>query len=114
MGATEDLNKWMTKVVVLKKNGAKIVGEYDGYGNVGHSEEDSDVFGYGNPVAYHKACWLALGKPEFDGKPSEHASDQGWFFNDGIHNKPEPKTPADVEAIRANEFDQDNESEQNG
>lgn len=93
--ATEKINVWMSDVVVLARRGTRIVGEYDGYGRV----DSHEVFEQGEPCAYHRACWVALGKPEFDGE-SEGAGDQGWFFNEGAHSEPKPKTKDDVLAMR--------------
>ncbi len=87
-GATEDKNEWMTKVVAMFKDGNWYVGTYDGYGGVGVCGVNL-ADGHGEPCCYHEACWVKAGRPEYDG-PSDHAADQGWFFEDGVHNIPEP------------------------
>lgn len=87
--ATDAVTSWMKEAVVLTKRGSVLQGEYDGYGRVDYGEFD----GYGDGAAcYHKACWEHAGRPGYDG-PSDHADDQGWFFDDGDHDM----APPDVE-----------------
>ena len=79
-----DNNAWMMKAVVLKENGSVLIGNYGGYGDI-----DGMEMGDFNPCVYHHACWVKAGKPEYSG-PSEHAADQGYFFDDGDHDMEEP------------------------
>ena len=67
-------------------------GEYDGYGRVGGGDIDDSR---GEPCLWHIACWEVSGKPAYD-KASENARDQGFFFDEGDHNIPQPETVADV------------------
>jgi hypothetical protein len=94
-GATNNINKWMTKVVALEKNGAKKIGEYDGYGRV--EETNPEDFDDVSDSAdwWHLACWRHSGKPGYKG-PAKNARDQGWFFDDGAHDMPEPRSSSDV------------------
>lgn len=80
--ATEDKNKWMTEVVVLEKDGTLLKGEYDGYGRV----NDRDINYSDDPECYHRHCWEKAGKPIEHTEPSTNANDQGWFFEDNVHN----------------------------
>lgn len=86
--ATEG-NDWMTDVVVMQKNGSRLMGEYDGYGRVDGVEIDwSD----GEPQCYHRDCWEADGRPGYHSAcgGSTSSADQGWFFDDGEHNEDSP------------------------
>lgn len=89
------INEWMSDVVLLTENGSRIIGEYDGYGGVGSSGDDDDYYEGGCFV--HKACWEKHGKKDYEGYggPSDHANDQGWFFNDGDHDMIDPRIPED-------------------
>jgi len=77
----------MVEAVAIEANGSVLVGEYDGYGRIG--DHEIDAYGEG-PVAYHKECWDHAGRPTNDLTPSEHAGDQGFFFNDGDHDMAPP------------------------
>jgi|SaaInlV_165m_DNA_1040744.scaffolds.fasta_scaffold29491_2 hypothetical protein len=97
--ATEKLNKWMSDCIVITDDGSILMGEYDGYGRVGEHEPISPECG----AWYHKACWnscLTNGYTPMNQNanekfgitqgPSDSASDQGWFFEDGVHDMEEP------------------------
>lgn len=86
----EGINTWMSQAVVLTQDGDRFVGEYDGYGRVGSCcDEDGDSgVGFG-AACWHRACWIQAGRPEFT-KASDHAADQGYFFDDGAHDMLEP------------------------
>lgn len=84
MAATED-NEWMTEGVALLHNGTILHGEYDGYGRLNDHEVDFIV----EPECWHRSCWIKAGKPKWT-SASEGAEDQGWFFEDGVHNMPDP------------------------
>lgn len=85
--STNDINDWMRFAVSVSPSGEIHSGEYDGYGRVGGAE---DAVGYSNTV-WHRACWKRAGCPmEYQGE-SPYAPDQGYFFNDGDHDMPEPK-----------------------
>jgi hypothetical protein len=97
--STRDASRWMTKAVVLFKNGDRVSGEYDGYGRVGNMEDDGGdpIIGGGSNEVWHEACWKAHGKPEFTG-PSGGGRDQGYFV--GEYDPEEPLTLIEVEALR--------------
>lgn len=85
--ATTKINVWMNRVVALTPNGSLHRGPYDGYGRV----DDASIHERGEPEVYHEACWRLAGKPvEFTGA-SMPSADQGWFFDEGAHDAPEPK-----------------------
>lgn len=66
--------------VALMPNGSLIMGDYDGYGRIG----GVDILNHasGKPECYHKKCWVKAGKPETWTEPSEHAQDQGYFYDE--------------------------------
>tara|TARA_R110000824_G_scaffold304530_1_gene492337 strand:+ start:2363 stop:2695 length:333 start_codon:yes stop_codon:yes gene_type:complete len=65
---------WQNQCVLLEPNGSIIIGQYDGYGNVGHWEYDGS-----EPEMWHNKCWCSANKPSYSG-PSASASDQGYFY----------------------------------
>ena len=80
---------WMTRVVVVAKDGDIVRGDYDGYGRVEtESFEEIELLDLmwdeDGPACYHEACHEACGKPAWDGT-SPHARDQGWFFEDDAY-----------------------------
>jgi hypothetical protein len=77
----------MTQVVAIMPGGQLFAGEYDGYGQVGTAE---DAVGWDSTV-WHKACWIAAGSPTDYQGASDHAPDQGYFFDEGEHDLPEPR-----------------------
>lgn len=79
--ATEKKNRWMNEVVVIEDNGSILKGEYDGYGRVNDREID-----FYAPQCYHHHCWEKAGCPTTYTGESKSARDQGWFFNDNVHN----------------------------
>lgn len=83
--ATSAVNRWMSDAVVLTKKRV-IEGGYDGYGRVDGRELSA------RPCCYHRACWIDAGRPGYSG-PSKGAPDQGWFFDAGAHDLPEPVAP---------------------
>jgi len=86
-------NEWMKDCVAVAEDGSILRGEYDGYGRVGSWDDE----GYDDTAFYHKHCWELMGKPtEFDGA-SDHAADQGYFFDPGTHTVPKFKTVAEME-----------------
>jgi hypothetical protein len=86
---------WTNYAVVLTQEGSRIVGEYDGYGNVGSYE---DAVGHKDVSAYHRACWMLLGQPDHFTVASEHAVDQGYF---AASEPCRPLTLGDLAALRA-------------
>lgn len=84
---------WMTKAVVLDKEGSVIVGAYDGYGRVG--DGGTEIQNIDDPEVWHHACYLATGKPEYSG-PSRSARDQGLTNYDLTR----PRHQQDVEGLR--------------
>lgn len=97
--ANEGINGWMKHMVVLAKNGSRVMIEFDGYS--GHVGESLDL-PYGETVWVHQACWEVAGKPEFDAYdgPSRSSDDQGWFFDDGDHDLIDPRIKDDAERAR--------------
>jgi hypothetical protein len=95
--AVESNNEWMTMAVVLTEDGDMIRGEYDGYGRVGHYDYNEDG---SDPEMYHEACWEVIGKPtEFSG-PSESARDQGYFFDNDVHNVHPPRDMQELHNLK--------------
>ena len=85
---TNEINSWMSDVVAIYPNGARVFGEYDGYARIGDVE-----LGYPCEAScYHLLCWKAEGEPGFT-VPSPHAEDQGHFFDEGAHDLPKPEDP---------------------
>jgi hypothetical protein len=84
---------WMTKAVVLERDGSRVIGFYDGYGRVGSGE--FEILNVDHPEVWHHACWVAAGKPEWTGE-SRSASDQGLTNYD----LPMPRHMQDVEGLR--------------
>jgi len=66
---------WQQNAVLLKQNGSRVIGEYDGYGRI----DDTD-FSSSEPELWHEKCWREAGCPEYSG-PSDYAQDQGFFVN---------------------------------
>ena len=95
--ATEDKNGWMSNCVALGENGSVLVGEYDGYGRLDGMEID-----YIKPCVYHADCWVHKNKPGYTGE-SNGSADQGFFFDDNVHNIESPlkKKPLDAVAEAA-------------
>jgi hypothetical protein len=89
--ATNATNRWMSMVVAILPNGQVIKGEYDGYARIDLLPIHEKVKGEGQPLLYHRACWFKAGSPLlYDQKGSEWADDQGWFFEDGVHDMEAP------------------------
>lgn len=92
--ATNKTNAWMSDVVGIKSNGSVIRGTYDGYGNADGiaiwSDDEPWDPDKNDPTAYHAACWENAGRPIEWAGASRQAPDQGWFFDDGEHDMPEP------------------------
>jgi len=86
--ALEDKNAWMNDVVMLT-NENMLAGSYDGYGRVGNGEDLTEYDA--DRECYHKLCWEKVGKPTKFTEASKYSDDQGYFFDDGIHNIPEPE-----------------------
>jgi len=114
--ATNDINMWMQNGVAITKNGDTIKGQYDGYGrldgqdmayvqlpmkgNESHPEftgkascliNDEPYFCFElKPTVYHLSCWEKAGQPKEYSGESANAQDQGYFFDDGDHDMPDP------------------------
>ena len=58
------------------------------------SAADLDAFAavVGDATVWHQACWKTAGSPMDYRGPSAPSPDQGWFFEDGAHDLPEPGT----------------------
>lgn len=94
IAATNQINRWMTRGVAITPDGTIHKGDYDGYGRLYPEDEDYDAerepVVNGENTVWHMACWRAAGEPkEFRGASSP-AEDQGWFFDEGAHDMPEP------------------------
>ena len=88
--AINDINSWMNDVVVITLEGEILKGTYDGYGRVnGESFHEPGNSKY--PACYHLACWNMKQRKFTEYKPSEYSADQGYFFEPGVHDLPEPK-----------------------
>ena len=85
---TNAINEWMNIGVAITPNGDIVTGWYDGYGNLDQQREFCAV-GHDTTV-WHEACWVAAGSPAEYRGPSELSEDQGWFFEPGAHDMPEP------------------------
>jgi hypothetical protein len=80
----------MQQGIVIFANENIFSGEYDGYGRMGGFDSGGSGFDLSDGSVYHKDCHKALGKPmDFAGK-SQHADDQGWFFDNGDHDMASP------------------------
>jgi hypothetical protein len=100
--ATNKVNAWMKSVVVFVKGKKTSVmrGEYDGYGRAGGSgwdDDESNICDLHDPCCYHRACWEAVGKPGYT-VASRSSADQGWFFDDPLHDMVKPETKNDLPA----------------
>jgi hypothetical protein len=86
--STNEINKWMSEAVSISKDSKHVhIGTYDGYGRI---DEAEDAIGDSQTV-WHRACWEVAGRP-FDYRgPSPRAKDQGYFFDDGDHDMPDPR-----------------------
>jgi len=85
---TDGVNEWMSEAVVVAPHGDFHSGEYDGYGNVG----GSDYSEWEGGTAWHRGCWEVAGKSlDFHGEAAS-ARDQGFFFADGEHDLPDPRS----------------------
>ena len=92
---TSEVNAWMTQVVSISppnefSSGTPAemhIGEYDGYGRVGGAEyaigEDATI--------WHVACWELAMKPVGWQGESRRSADQGFFFDEGVHDLPDPR-----------------------
>ena len=82
--------EWMTKVVIEAADETRLVGQYDGYGRIGHTHVPEGA------TWYHKACWTLMGKPGYQG-PSRSSKDQGYFTDTEFE---EPTEARFVEVIK--------------
>lgn len=95
---TKGVNTWMSLGIVIMSNGDIHSGEYDGYGRIGGFDSGDSGYQLSDGSVYHRHCHEILGKPmRFVGK-SQHADDQGWFFDDGDHAM---ASPLDDKAVAA-------------
>lgn len=99
------INEWMQNAVVIHKDyGVVAAGFYDGYGRIPATDDVQLARKGGAPMyeltydeesgdcmeaVWHNACYKKAGEPAFD-KPSESASDQGYFFKPGDHDMLNP------------------------
>jgi hypothetical protein len=68
-------------------------GDYDGYGRLlipGDVADEAEVVVNHENSVWHEACWKVAGEPTEYRGASDRAEDQGWFFDEGAHDKPEP------------------------
>ena len=87
--ATNDINRWMMRVVAIREDGFRAAGEYDGYGGL-ETEEGTweHAVGFGTTV-WHESCWIVAGRPT-DYRGETNAPDQGYFFDEGDHDMADP------------------------
>jgi len=98
-------NDWMGQVVIVSDDDSVVRGEYDGYGRVNGRMGELDLQdASGEFACYHAACYALAGKPDYDG-PSHSANDQGCG-----ESEVEPKSMADVEAIKVRRAARDAEA----
>lgn len=95
LGATESINVWMNNGVAIAPDGSILKGGYDGYGRLDGSDFGDQPAVGDNTTVWHQACWRVAGSPTDYRGPSEHAADQGWFFEDGAHDMAEPTMPGE-------------------
>ena len=94
--AATDATAWMTQAVVLTLSGSLLRGEYDGYGTVDGREY---AIGESNEV-WHQVCWDLMGSPTTFTAASNHAGDQGYFFDDDDYPSGPPSSVGDLERLR--------------
>lgn len=82
------INDWMNIGVAIYPDGTIRTGSYDGYGNL-DQRLDSPAVGHDTTV-WHESCWIVAGEPTDYRGPSKSSQDQGWFFEDGAHDMPDP------------------------
>jgi hypothetical protein len=90
---TDEVNAWMADGVAVTQAGGIITGSYDGYGRL----DGTDIAESG-ATAWHRACWELAGQPGDYRGESEPADDQGWFFDKGDHDMPDPRGPRPEQA----------------
>ena len=71
---------------VAIRDGVPMFGTYDGYGNVGGVDDAT-----AGTTCWHEVCWRMAQCPLSSDRPSAPADDQGWFFEEGAHNLPDPR-----------------------
>jgi hypothetical protein len=69
--------EWFTEVVILRPNGSRFIGTYDGYGRV----DELELIDLGDFELFHRECWERSGKPDYQNN-ARNARDQGFFFPD--------------------------------
>ena len=70
---------WQNDAVCLGADGlSRLAGEYSGYGEIAGYDIPEDGDG---PELWHQKCWRDKGEPKYTG-PSDHAQDQGYFYDD--------------------------------
>ena len=115
--ATTDTNNWMTSGVAINPDGEIVIGEYDGFGHLATSMSADHTIGEftyatfdGEPgdgftnTVWHEACWEHAGSPTEYRGPSKHAPDQGWFFDNGAHDMPDPRPTTPAVQVRLREL----------
>lgn len=83
---TNEVNAWMADGVAVTPGGGVLAGSYDGYGRL-----DGSDFAQEEATAWHRACWEVAGRPGDYRGESDQAEDQGWFFDEGDHDMPDPR-----------------------
>ncbi len=106
MSNLRPINRWMNDVIVIFKDGERVVGQYDGYGGLG---EGKRRFGFSESFTlYHQACEEVLGAPQKYAGKSLSAADQGHFYKPGAHDMPDPRIALQrkrvIQEIEANEI----------
>lgn len=102
---TEGRGDWMSHGISINRDGTRIEGLYNGYGELfpadSHDEEgaircvgtdfntDGTYAGTG-PTIWHHACWIAAGSPPQWQGESPSSDDQGHFFDEGTYDLPKP------------------------
>lgn len=89
--AVDATNAWMSHGVAIGPGGSITAGVYDGYGRFTDPVTEAQCGpALEQATVWHRACWREAGEPlDYRGE-SPYAPDQGWFFEDGAHDLPEP------------------------
>ena len=70
--------EWQNEAILMCEDGTMVCGDYDGYGRLGSAELAN---GTKDPELWHKKCWEEAGQPMTYSGPSDHAEDQGFFYD---------------------------------
>lgn len=83
-------NTWMQEGVTVFADGSLVCGTYDGYGRYETSDLRT-VESVDQGTVWHRACWEVAGAPRDYRGESRPSEDQGYFFDEGAHDLPDPR-----------------------